>query len=222
MLEAQEILLRLFLAALVGGLIGLERQRRNHPAGFRTHTLVSLGSALIMITSEEVALRHAGVNADPGRIAAQVVSGIGFLGAGTIMREGLTVRGLTTAASLWVVAALGLSIGGGHYVAAAGAALLTLITLGLLNHIEHTYLDKGQYGRIHLVIEDRPGGFGAVAAEMDRLRVNVRNMHVEQAQAGEMLLADVTVILPAGVSIQEIVQALVEIPHVRRVEYEVV
>ena len=93
--------LRLLLAAVLGGLVGFERQRRHHPAGLRTHTLVCLGSALIMLVSEDIAARYLDrTNADPARIAAQVVSGIGFLGAGTIMREGLTVRGLTTAAAL--------------------------------------------------------------------------------------------------------------------------
>ncbi|NLN06375.1 MAG: MgtC/SapB family protein, partial [Firmicutes bacterium] len=104
-----ELILRLFVSVLLGGLVGLERERHNRPAGLRTHILVCLGSALIMIVSFAGFSGTFGFSGDPARIAAQVVSGIGFLGAGTILRQGGFVRGLTTAASLWVVAAVGLS-----------------------------------------------------------------------------------------------------------------
>ena len=101
-------MLRLFAAILFGGLIGLERESHKRPAGFRTHILVCVGSALIMIISQYAFLEFSGkLGYDPGRIAAQVISGIGFLGAGTILREGSSVKGLTTAASLWVVARCG-------------------------------------------------------------------------------------------------------------------
>ncbi len=220
-LEPQEVLVRLVVAALVGALVGLERQRRNHPAGLRTHTLVCLGSALVMVMSEDIAARYIHLtNADPARIAAQVVSGIGFLGAGTIMREGLTVRGLTTAASLWVVASLGLAVGGGYYLAAGTATLLSLITLGVLNQLEHALWDKGQYGRLQLFIQDRAGQVGAVASELGRLHVGIKSIHIEPAAAGELIMLEFTVCLPHGMKAEELMAHMMAIPGVARMEFE--
>ena len=109
-----ELLLRLVLSCILGGMIGYERQSRNKSAGLRTNVLVCLGSCLIMVLSQAIYQNVEGkTNADPARLAAQVVSGIGFLGAGAIMKEGLTVTGLTTAACLWVVAGVGLAVGAG-------------------------------------------------------------------------------------------------------------
>ena len=123
-----EMLTRLFLAAVLGGVVGIERGSGDRPAGLRTHVLVCTGSALIMLVSM-YAFDSFDTPRDPGRIAAQVVSGIGFLGAGTILHEGLTVRGLTTAASLWMVAAIGLAIGGGMIKIAVASTIIMLITL---------------------------------------------------------------------------------------------
>lgn len=124
-----EIALRLFLACVFGGIVGFERERNDSPAGFRTHILVSLGSALIMVLSMYGFSDFDSGNKDPARLAAQVVSGIGFLGAGTILRDKTSVRGLTTAASLWVVAAIGLASGAGFYFSAFFVTLLVFLTL---------------------------------------------------------------------------------------------
>ncbi|HZK53464.1 MAG TPA: MgtC/SapB family protein [Desulfosporosinus sp.] len=124
-----EIALRLFLACIFGGILGYERERNDSPAGFRTHILVSLGSALVMILSMYGFNDFASVNKDPARLAAQVVSGIGFLGAGTILREKASIKGLTTAASLWVVAAIGLAAGAGFYFSAFFVTVLVFLTL---------------------------------------------------------------------------------------------
>src|SRR5438046_8799342 len=126
-----EALLRLVLAAVLGGAIGIEREIREREAGLRTHMLVSVGSALFTIVSaygfhEFLTSGQSVVRADPTRIAAQIVTGIGFLGAGAIIRQGLSIRGLTTAATLWVVAAVGLAVGAGYY---SGALITTAIVL---------------------------------------------------------------------------------------------
>ena len=125
-------ILRLLVAGLLGTVIGLDREYRVKDAGFRTHFLVSLGSALIMIVSQwgfgEI-LREPGVGLDPSRIAAQVVSGIGFIGAGTIIFHKQIVRGLTTAASLWATAGIGLAVGSGMYIVAIAATVLTLVAV---------------------------------------------------------------------------------------------
>jgi len=137
-----EDLLRLFLAMLLGGLIGIEREVTNSPAGFRTHTLVCMGAALVMITSKNVFDAYQGIAVlDPLRLGAQVISGIGFLGAGTIIKDGSQVRGLTTAASLWVVACVGIAVGAGLYELSIGASLMVFATLMILKKAE-TFLSE--------------------------------------------------------------------------------
>ena len=130
-----DFILRLCVAGLCGTVIGLDRDYRVKDAGFRTHFLVAMGSALIMIVSQygfADVLAHSGVGLDPSRVAAQVVSGIGFIGAGTIIIHRQLVRGLTTAASLWATAGIGLAAGGRMYIVAAAATLLTLFALEAL------------------------------------------------------------------------------------------
>jgi putative Mg2+ transporter-C (MgtC) family protein len=129
-----DISLRLGLAFAAGAIIGLERSSRRQVAGLRTHILICLGAALLMLLSIWLPQQYGG--GDPGRIAAQVVSGIGFLGAGAIIRLGNNVKGLTTAASLWLIAAVGLVLGAGMYLAAAIVEALSLITLFLLDILE--------------------------------------------------------------------------------------
>lgn len=133
---AVEALLRLALAGFFGGLIGYEREHSHRPAGLRTNILVSIGSALVMLTSGFIFTTYSGtVNVDPARLGAQVISGIGFLGAGTIIREGFSVKGLTTAASLWAVSCVGLAVGIGYYEGAIIATIFILITLNIVKRI---------------------------------------------------------------------------------------
>jgi len=142
-----QIILRLVLSVFLSGLIGLERQMHRRSAGLRTHILVCLGSCLIMLTSMYVFDIYRGVVAlDPSRIAAGVITGIGFLGAGTIIRERENVKGLTTAASLWVVAGLGLAVGCGFLRAAIYTTILAVIVLFFLRHVERFIIfeEKGK------------------------------------------------------------------------------
>ena len=132
--DDSELFLRLLVGALLGGIIGLEREYRSKVAGFRTHFLVALGSALFMVISV-YGFDRSKVNFDAARIAAQIVSGIGFIGAGTIMFQKHAVRGLTTAAGLWVTAAIGVCAGSGRFVLAAGATVLVLLSLETLNFV---------------------------------------------------------------------------------------
>jgi len=132
-----DIVLRLCLAFIAGGIIGFERSSRRQVAGLRTHILICVGAASLMLLSIWLPERFFDLkNGDPGRIAAQVVSGMGFLGAGAIIRLGSDIKGLTTAASLWLIAAIGLLIGAGMYVAALATEAIALITLVLLNPLE--------------------------------------------------------------------------------------
>ena len=137
-----DITVKLLLAALAGGLVGLEREKHGRPAGLRTNLLVSVGSCVIVIVSEAFYLKYAMFGAesalrlDPSRVAAQIVTGIGFIGAGVILKEGASVRGLTTAASLWTVAGLGMSFGLGFFSLGSIATLLVLISLNFLKKLD--------------------------------------------------------------------------------------
>ncbi|MFH1356980.1 MAG: MgtC/SapB family protein [bacterium] len=147
-----EFVLRIVLAAILGGVIGLERDIHGRAAGLRTHALVCIGSALFMILSEMIAtsgdifLLHQMPPADPTRIAAQIVTGIGFLGAGAILKEGVNITGLTTASCLWVVAAIGMAIGSGQYSMGAVTTIVALIVLVVFKLIDR--LHKTQTWRI--------------------------------------------------------------------------
>jgi putative Mg2+ transporter-C (MgtC) family protein len=154
----RELLLRLGTAAVLGSLIGLDRQRLDKTAGLRTHMLVSVGSALVVIVSaygfEEV-LAPGRVVLDPSRVAAQVVSGIGFLGAGAILRRNQSVHGLTTAASVWTVAGVGLAAGAGLYLAAATATGLILLILAAIKPLEDRLLSHDRRRILTILASDR-------------------------------------------------------------------
>jgi len=146
-----EYVVRLVLAALFGGLIGLERERHGRAAGFRTHLLMGMGSCLAMIISQETArafevVNYAGaMRVDPGRIASYVMAGMGFLGAGVIVHYRMRVSGLTTAACLWVTAAVGLSVGGGFYLYSITATIISLFALMILKYAERLFANDRYY-----------------------------------------------------------------------------
>ena len=157
MISTNDIMLRLALAALFGGLIGLERERKDWAAGLRTHMMVCVGACLVIIVSAfgfADILGTPGVALDPSRIAAQVVSGVGFIGAGAILfsRQG-TIRGLTTAAGLWTVAAIGLATGSGLYFAAAATTVIALIILWAIQPLEKRYLRRFKQATLRVVTE---------------------------------------------------------------------
>ena len=160
---------RLVLAALFGTIIGLDREYREKEAGFRTHFLVSRGSALMMIVSQygfSEILTHDGVSLDPSRIAAQVVSGIGFIGAGTIIFNHQIVRGLTTAASLWATAGIGLTAGAGMSWLALAATILTLVALEGLSLVFRSL------GSRRMVVVFSASDRAGVADTLDRIRTD--------------------------------------------------
>lgn len=171
-----QIIARLILAGILGGFIGLERESHGRPAGLRTHILVCLGASLIMIISAYGFSQFAGVR-DPARLAAQVVSGIGFLGAGTIMREGANIRGLTTAASLWVVAGIGLAVGSGSYMPAIITTVLAVGTLTLLDKAERRLISPRAL-LIEARIVDRPGQLGAIALVLGKFSLSIRDVDI--------------------------------------------
>ena len=185
---------RLVLAAIFGTIIGLDREYREKEAGFRTHFLVSLGSALMMIVSQygfSEILTHDGVSLDPSRIAAQVVSGIGFIGAGTIIFNHQIVRGLTTAASLWATAGIGLTAGAGMSWLALAATILTLVALEGLSLVFRSLGSRRMV--VVFSASDRTG----VADTLDRIRTVVSYEVVPQVVGGDGITYRVTMVVKA-------------------------
>lgn len=140
MIDISDVIIRLLLGTLLGGIIGFERETHGRPAGFRTHLLVCLASVLIMIVSDEyhhvLAIDPSYLRVDPARIAAGAITGVGFLGAGVIIKSGFTVQGLTTAACLWMVSAIGLSVGAGLYTPAIASTIISVLALWSLRRME--------------------------------------------------------------------------------------
>ena len=169
---------KLVAATLLGGLIGLERETHGRPAGLRTHILVCLGSALFTLCSYSIA----GSIFDPGRVTAQIVTGIGFLGAGTIMRQGSVVRGLTTAASIWTVSAIGIAvaIGGQMAMLAVATSLLVVITLNVIPHLERYFLVRREDRMLNVVLRRRPNAVCEVLGVLTRHGAQIRVLGMEE------------------------------------------
>jgi putative Mg2+ transporter-C (MgtC) family protein len=187
--ENMELLVRLSLACLLGGLIGIEREKNRHPAGFRTHILVCVGSALIMLCNIFIFEEYKNyANIDPARLGAQVISGIGFLGAGTILKEGVTVKGLTTAASLWSVAGIGLAVGLGFYTGAIFATILVLVTLVLFSRFEERIYGCRRSTLLNIKTLDKPGQIGKIGTELGRVNLKIEDITMEVADESSILL----------------------------------
>jgi putative Mg2+ transporter-C (MgtC) family protein len=211
-----EVLLRIFVAAALGGAIGLERELRERQAGLRTHLVVSVGSALFTLVSAYGFHSFDG-KVDPTRIAAQIVSGIGFLGAGAIIRQGLSVRGLTTAASLWLVAAIGMASGAGYWDGALIATLGALLTLGPLRVFSFRILSRYRPQHDRLLVEIPAGGSPVPIIEAIERRGG-KVVSLDIAQEGDRRSVGIDVELAAG-SAPAVVAEVAEIDGVLEVRW---
>lgn len=222
MLTTFQIVIRMLMAAVLGGVVGFERERHNQPAGLRTHIILTIGSALAMCVSINLAtqFRPFAPNGDPARLAAQVLSGIGFLGAGAILRYGTNVRGLTTAASLWTIAVVGLAVGAGHYAAAAVATVLLFSVLQVLDLLEKKYMSQLVPKTITIKAKDRVGLVDEVKATLQSFNTDVKTMSfAKNLEAHELEIEAVTK-LPGRDSVDKIFFALSAIKDVRTVEVQ--
>ncbi len=180
MIAINDVLIRIVLSCILGGLIGLERESVNRPAGFRTHILVCMGATLVMLTGIFMFNTYSDVsNLDPTRLGAQVISGIGFLGAGTIMREGLTVKGLTTAASLWAVACIGLATGSGFYLGSVVATIFVFIILFFFSKFENYVSRKHNEIYLKVITINKPGQIGKIGTDLGKMNISIVNIKLE-------------------------------------------
>ena len=218
----EEILLRLMLAAVLGSLVGIERERLDWAAGLRTHMLVCLGSTLFMLVSAfgfADILGTPGIGLDPSRIAAQVVSGVGFLGAGTIILRREAVRGLTTPASVWTVAAVGLAVGGGLYFAAISATVLILVILAGIKPLERRLFPKRRAPRIFLTVDRRETSLAAVMTEVEAAGLRVLQVVTEREDAPHRDRIQLFLPRTPEPALIALVDRLRAIPGVHKIDY---
>jgi putative Mg2+ transporter-C (MgtC) family protein len=181
---AVAIAVRLTAAAILGALIGLEREIHDHPAGMRTHLLVSLGSAGFTLLSIQ-AFTEGG---DPARIAAQIVTGVGFLGAGAILKEGATIRGLTTAASLWAVAAVGMAVGAGAWEIAIVTTVLVIVSLWPLRVVTERFVGRGDHRVRYQLATTEPHALGRVVAAVTDQGASIAHLETTTSPGGGMVI----------------------------------
>jgi putative Mg2+ transporter-C (MgtC) family protein len=216
-----DISFRLVVAAVLGAAIGLEREIHAHPAGMRTHLLVSLGSAAFTVLSifffETSSAPNGSIPTDPSRIAAQVVSGIGFLGAGAILKYGTSVRGLTTAASLWATAAVGMAAGAGAWVVAVASTLLVVLSLGPLNWL----ISKLRLRRDHLfrlrVLTGRLDALGQISRTLTLSRAEIAGVSTQRLGKGRYEI-ELDLRPLAGTREDAIIAAVAALPDVEIIE----
>jgi putative Mg2+ transporter-C (MgtC) family protein len=222
-LDLWEVAVRLAVAAALTGAVGLEREFRERAAGLRTHMLVGVGSALFTIVSayawgDFIFDRTQGTAFDPTRIAAQIVTGIGFLGAGVIIRQGLSIRGVTTAAGLWVAAAIGMAVGAGYWGAALIGTGVVLVGLGPLRMAEGWVVRRRREGGT-LEIDLRPEEpLGPVLSVLEGRRARVSRIHLEEEETGRELRIEVR--MPPGVSGRDLVEELTRLDEVTGVRWD--
>jgi len=213
---------RLAVAFVLGGLVGVEREIRNQPAGFRTHAILSIGSALIMLISIHGSLLYGPKTSDPMRVAAQVVSGIGFLGAGAILRIGVSIKGLTTAASLWTTAAIGLACGAGFYWAALLTTLLVLFSLFLLGKMEKMYLFTKPRRSLFIEAEDVPTLLGDLEEVLGEYGYSMDFVNVDRDTEKDKVEIQMVIRPKPGCSLEtdtaRLTSALLKLREVQNVE----
>ncbi len=212
-----DIIIRLLITAALGALIGYERERQSQPAGLRTHVILAVGACLAMIISINVAgqARELGFQGDPARIAAQVVSGIGFLGAGAILRYGTNIRGLTTATSLWTLAITGMTIGAGHLVAAGATALILFVSLTLLDRFEKRYIHSYKVIPLVLTVAYRPETLDEVRRLLKQHCLEITETTLERNLQSDVIVIAMTVKTQENAPVDAMIASLTELEGLR-------
>ncbi|MFW5714263.1 MAG: MgtC/SapB family protein, partial [Brevefilum sp.] len=222
MISEVQILLRVLVGAILGSLVGYERERQDQPAGLRTHMILVIGATLAMVLSVNLGYLYArpGTPADPARLAAQVISGIGFLGAGAIMRYGFTVKGLTTATSLWTMAIVGLTVGAGYYLVGVATTALMLIVLAFLNVIENRFVRTSVSRFISVEANVHKGIVKSIRHIVEEFADAVASFTIQKHVKNKRLRIQIVARIPRDQTLEELIEALSDIDGVRNLKVE--
>ena len=221
MLSEWIIVFRLIMAAVLSGIVGFEREFHGRSAGFRTHILLCVGSTLIMITSVHIFDVYYGrTPVDPARLAAGVVTGIGFLGAGTIMRYRASVRGLTTAASLWVVTGIGLAVGSGLYFGSLVTTAIAVITLMFFGRLEHAMIRKDWYKTIIVETKDGMEHLKGIRKILAEYGADITDFEVERSEDGAHIELNIGVKLSTSHNAAALIKDISHLDGIKSARWE--
>jgi len=222
MISEVQIILRVLLGAALGAVIGFERERDNQPAGLRTHMILVVGATLAMVLSVNLGYLFArpGTPADPARLAAQVISGIGFLGAGAILRYGFTVKGLTTATSLWTMAIVGLAVGAGYYLVSVFTTALMLVVLGLLNVIENRFVRTSVSRFISIEADYHKGVVKSVRQIVQDSSDSLVSFNIQKHIKNKRIRIQIVAHIARDQALEELIEIISDIEGVRSLKVE--
>lgn len=221
MLNEWIIIFRLVLSAILSGIVGFEREFHGRAAGFRTHILLCVGSTLIMLTSIHIFdVYSARVPIDPARLAAGVVTGIGFMGAGTIMRYKASVRGLTTATSLWVVAGIGLAVGSGLYFGAIATTLIAVVALMFFSRLEHVMIRKNWYKTIVIETKDGLEQLKRIREALSEYGSEINDLEADRSRDGTNMVLKFGLKLTTNLHNAQLIEDIARLEGVKSVKWE--
>ena len=221
MLNEWIIVFRLVLSAILSGVVGFEREFHGRAAGFRTHILLCVGSTLIMLTSIHIFdVYSSRVPIDPARLAAGVVTGIGFMGAGTIMRYKASVRGLTTATSLWVVAGIGLAVGSGLYFGAIATTFIAVIALMFFSRLEHVMIRKNWYKTIVIETKDGLEQLKKIREVLSEYGSEINDLEADRSKDGTHMILKFGLKLTTNLHNTQLIETIARLEGVKSVKWE--
>ncbi|MDP2929469.1 MAG: MgtC/SapB family protein [Candidatus Omnitrophota bacterium] len=221
MLNEWVIVFRLVLSAILSGIVGFEREFHGRAAGFRTHILLCVGSTLIMLTSIHIFdVYSSRVPIDPARLAAGVVTGIGFLGAGTIMRYKASVRGLTTATSLWVVAGIGLAVGSGLYFGGIFTTIIAVVALMFFSRLEHVMIRKDWYKTVIIETKDGVEQLKKIRETLSEYGSEISDFEVDRSEDGTNMILKFDLKLSTNKYNVQLIQDIARLEGIRSVKWE--
>ena len=217
MISVGEMLLRLAVSMLLCGAIGFERERDSQPAGLRTHMILILGSCLAMILSINIGIKN---GTDPTRMAAQVISGVGFLGAGAILRSGFNVKGLTTATTVWTTAIIGLAVGYGYYWVGVFTTVLVLVVLTLVSIFERKFIRRNILRIVKVDAADNPHIFRNVRKEISRNTDEILSYKTQRSLKSGHVRVEFLIRLDTNEKIEDLMETISKIDGVRNIRIE--
>ena len=222
MISEIQIILRILVAAALGAVVGFERERQDQPAGLRTHMILVIGATLAMVLSVNLGYLYAqpGTPADPARLAAQVISGIGFLGAGAILRYGFNVKGLTTATSLWTMAIVGMAVGAGYYLVGVITTALMLLVLTVLNILEKRFVRTSITRYISIEANYHKGVVKSIRHIVQELSDNLVSFTIQKHVKDKRLRIQMVARISRDQTLEELIDHLSDIEGVRNLKVE--